>query len=223
MGKVARPRLGARRLLGEQQAALGDGALARFVLGRIDDVDAAGDYRDRPGPDRAVMGGGVDAAGEAGDDDGAGIAQLERELAGEAAGGGRGVARPDHRHRLPFEQGGVALRDQRRRRVFDLGEQGGIEPLAEKEVAGAELRDPLDLALDLADAGEPGRAAAAAGGEVGNGVDRRLGRSEPGEQMGKGDRADLVRPDQSQPGDLIGRREHHVSRRRPSPPSARCP
>jgi hypothetical protein len=40
---VARARLHAGRLFGDQQAALGDGALPRLILGRVEDVDAAGD------------------------------------------------------------------------------------------------------------------------------------------------------------------------------------
>jgi hypothetical protein len=154
------------------------------------------------------MGGTVDTPGEAGNDHGAGIAQLERQLPGEAAGGGRGVARPDQRHCLPVEQAGFPFGDQCRRRGFDLGEQGGIMIVAEEQIAGAEALDPLHLPLDLAHAGEPGRAAPAAGGKVGNGVDRRLGRTKAGKQVRKGDRADLFGPDQAKPRDLVGQRKH---------------
>ena len=39
------------------------------------------------------------------------------------------------------------------------------------------------------------------------------GRAEPGEQLEVGDRADIVRPDQPQPGDAVGRRRHQAASR----------
>jgi hypothetical protein len=101
-------------------------AMARcraLVLGRIEDVDAAGDDRDRSGLERAVVRGGVDAAGEPGDDDRARLAERLGEAAGEAAGGGGGVARAHERDGGPVEQGQMAFDDQSRRRGLELGEQ----------------------------------------------------------------------------------------------------
>ena len=116
--------------------------LPRLVLRRIGDVDAAGDDADRAAFQRAVVRGAVDAAGEARDDDQALLAEVVRQPAGEAAGRRRGVARADDRDGLPVEQVEVALGDQERRRIFELGEQARIEPLAEQQIARAELRDP---------------------------------------------------------------------------------
>ena len=63
VGEMARPRLGARRHFGEHQPALVQRLLPLLVLGRVEDVDAAGDDADRAGLQRAVMRGAVDARG----------------------------------------------------------------------------------------------------------------------------------------------------------------
>ena len=180
--------------------------LALGILGRVSDVDAARDHRDRAAVERAVMRGGVDPAGEARNHHRARRADVVRQHPREAARRRRGVARADQRDRGLFEQGEMAFDDQRRRRAFELGEQRRIEALAEKQVARAGLRDGVDLALDRGAGGEPGRPAPAARGEIGDGVDRGGGRAEAGEQLEIGDRADIVGTDQAQPGDLVFRR-----------------
>ena len=129
------------------------------------------------------------------------------------AGGGRGVARADDRHGGLVEEGKVALDDEGGRRGFELGEQRRIEALAEEEVARAEALDALDLALDEIAPGQLRGAPAAARGEIGNRVDRRLSRAEAGEQLEIGHGADIVRADQAQPRDLVRRRAHQPALR----------
>ncbi len=201
------------------KSALGDRALPSFVLGRVEDVDPSGDDGDRSGLERAVMGGGIDSSGEAGDDDRPRLAQPLCQRAREPAGGGRRVAGADHRRRRPVEQARMAFDDERRGRRLQFGQQRRVEALAEEQIAGADPGDLLDLALDRRARGEARRAAAAAGGEVGNRLQRRGGRAEAGEQLEIGYRSDILRSDQPQPGDLIARRLRH--RRRPATRSRR--
>ena len=99
VGEVPRPRLGARRHFGDHQPALGHRLLPRLVLGRVEDVDAAGDDADRASLQRAVVRRAVDAAGKARHDDQVVLPELVGKPARKAARGGRSVARADDRHR----------------------------------------------------------------------------------------------------------------------------
>ena len=60
---------------------------------------AAGEHADRAGLEARDMGALVDAAGETGDDDIAGLSEAARQPLGEGQAGRRGVARADDRHR----------------------------------------------------------------------------------------------------------------------------
>ena len=104
---------------------------------------------------------------------------------------------------VPVEQVEVALGDQQRRRILELGEQPRIEPLAERQIPRAELLDPRDLALGLARRSRSRRLAAAAPRKVGNGVERRRRAAEARDQLAIGDRPDAGRADQPQAVDQI--------------------
>ena len=106
---MAGTRLGARRLFGDQQAAFGDLALERLILGRIEDVDAARHDRHCAAFQRALMRGGIDAACQAGDDDNVRTAQFGGKLPGKADCRRRGVAGADNRHRPTFEKTEIAF------------------------------------------------------------------------------------------------------------------
>ena len=167
------------------------------------------------------MGGGVDAAGEAGDDHGPRLPQLGRQPAGEAAGGGGGVAGADDGDARFVEQAYVAFDDEGRRRRLDFGEERRIGALAEEQVACAEPNHRLDLPLD-GGAGDQLRAApATARGEVGDRAQSRRGGAEAGEELEIGDGADILGPDQPQAGDLVLARLSHASPHPPAAPSAR--
>ena len=193
---MTRARLGARRHFGEDQAAFVHGLLPRLVLGRVEDVDPAGDDSDRAAVERAVMRRAVDPAGEARDDDEVALAEIVSKAAREAARRRRGIARADDRHRRPVEQVEVALRHQQRRRVLELGQQPRIEPLPQRQELGAELVDPRDLALGIVAAAEPGRLPAATPGEIGHGRERGRGAAEAHDQLAVSDRSDTGRTDQ---------------------------
>jgi hypothetical protein len=68
VGEVPSARLGTWWHFGEHQALFGDRLLAILVLGRVKDVDPAGDDGDRAGGERAVVRRAVDSASEAGHD-----------------------------------------------------------------------------------------------------------------------------------------------------------
>ena len=95
------------------------------------------------GEARAV-GGGVDAAGKAGDDDEAGVAEIARQPLGEFDAGGGGVARADDRDHRTGERGGIAAHRDQRRRVVDHLQPRRIVRLAERdEVRRRALRAAL--------------------------------------------------------------------------------
>ena len=130
------------------------------------------------------------------------------KLAREAAGGGRGIARADHR-----DAGPVAAAPGRRctisdgRRVSSSAQQRADRPLAEEQIARAELATRVNLALgDIAAArcAAPARRRARPDRECASSAASR--RAEAREQLAIGDRADIGRADQPQPGDPLGRR-----------------
>ena len=127
---MARPRFEARRLLGEKQAALADLPLPLGILGRIDDVDAAGDDRNRAGFKRSVVRSRIDAARQARDDRDILHAQPLRKLAREAAGRGGGVARADHGDGAFLQKVRVSQHRDDRRRVVDVCQRQGVVGLA---------------------------------------------------------------------------------------------
>ena len=102
----------ARRHLREAQAVRGDLGGEAGVLGRIDHVDAAGLRRDRAGRERRPVGGGVDAAGEAGGDDEAGGAEVGGQPRRHPAAERRGVAGADQRDGGTGGERGVAERPE---------------------------------------------------------------------------------------------------------------
>ena len=153
------------------------------ILRRVDDVEAAGQHRQRAGGEGALMRRGVDAAGEAGDHGEAGLAQLPRHVTGEAAAVQRGVAGADDADHRPGRQLAAAAQRQHRRGVLDRGQDLGIVGLAGGDEAAAGPGQRLQLALRLGDGGrlQPGPPAAAAR-QLGQRLDRgarpsRSGRS----------------------------------------------
>ena len=67
------------------------------MLGRIDDVEAAGEHRDRAGAEARLVSGRVDAARKARDDGEPGRAELGGKHARELDAGGGGLPRADDR------------------------------------------------------------------------------------------------------------------------------
>ncbi len=197
--------------------------LQPLIFGRVEDVDAAGDDRDGPGLQRSVMGGGVDAAGEAGDDDGAGFAEFLAQGRGRSGSPpprrcarrrwlrSAGRARSDRPSRsAPAAR--IRLRrgaaDSRARRGRDSGRRAS--PPARSRAATASRRARRG-ARPPPRAARSGIAASAAPAEPKRAISWRIG-----------DRTDRLRPDQPQPVDplLVERR---VTPRRGRQPSSSVP
>ena len=85
------------------------------------------------------MGGAVDAASKARNDDEVVLAEIMRETAREAAGSGGRIPRADNRHGLPVEQVEVALCDQEWRCVLELRQRSRIQALPEREEPSTSL------------------------------------------------------------------------------------
>ncbi len=149
---MARARLGPRRHFGKYQAALEQRLLPRLILGRVENVDAAGDHADGATVQRAVMRRRIDPARQSGDDHRALAAEVMGQTPREAAGSGRCVARPDDCNRHAVEQIEPALGDQQRRRIVQLGQQPRVEPLAKRHVTRAKCFDPSNLGVGRAPA-----------------------------------------------------------------------
>ena len=142
----------------------------------------------------------VDAAGQARDDRQALLPKVARQAPGEAAGGRRGVAGANDRHRLPLEQGEIALGDQQGGRRRQLGQQGGIKPLPKRQVARAKLFDPVDFLARHCLRSDRRRPAAAARGKIGDRGQRRLGAAETGDQLAERNGPNRLRADQPDAG-----------------------
>ena len=159
-GEGPAPGGGARRQLGEDQALLADPPPERAVGGRVGDVGAAAEHGDRAaGVERAAVGAGVDAEGEAADDDHPGRRQLPPQLAGDLAAVGGGAAGADDRSPRRTargrragrgRRGRSAPRARRRRRAArpGRGRRGGSRPSTAPPASSAarwrsvERRDP---------------------------------------------------------------------------------
>ena len=123
----------AERHFAEMRAAGGDDPFGKVdVFGGIELVEPAGEHGDRAGVDRRRVGGGVDAAGEAGGDRVVGVAKAGRDLGGEFPSRHRGVARADDGDGRPSEAGRVATHGNQRRRVGDVAERRRIVALAHR-------------------------------------------------------------------------------------------
>ena len=193
-------RSGADRRFGDDRAGRGDLLVQRRVLQWIDGVDTSRPHRNRAGRHRAVVGGGIDAAGQAGRDNDAGGAQIAGQLARQASAGGRRVAGADNAHDRLAQEMRVALEDDHRRRIGDGGERERIVGLDQGDGAGPGGRRRFELAFDFGQRRDADWFLASPGA-------RQLGqrRQGPGrlavalDQRQEGDRAHVLRPAQPQP------------------------
>jgi hypothetical protein len=171
-----------------------------LILGRIKDVDAAGDHAN-PCRQRAVMRCAVDAPSEAGNHDEVLLAEIVRQAACKAAGCRGCIASADDCDRHSVQQVEIALGDQQWRRVLELRQQSRIEPLPKHEISRAELLYPHNLALGLAALEQPRRLAPALPRQLRNGIERRPCIAESPDQLAESDGTKSVGPDQPQPVD----------------------
>ena len=194
----------AERHFRDQGALRQDGVCKLGVFGRIDMVVAAREHGDGAGGEARAMGGGVDAAREAGDDGEARGAEIARQLLGETQARGRGIARADDRDRRQMQHGGLAAHGQKRRSVVDHLQPGRIVGLPQRHEGHAEGFRRLELTLGvLAGVDAGGTARAAAAGEIGQRRQRRACAAIVVDQRAEGARADIVAADEAKPIELL--------------------
>jgi hypothetical protein len=100
------------------------------MLRRIDVVDPAAQHGDGADGQDAFVRGRVDAAGQAGDDHMAALAELRGDPAREPLAGGRGDPRADDRHAGAIQQLHPSTRPDQRRRRIERGQRLGEGGLA---------------------------------------------------------------------------------------------
>src|SRR5205807_5013516 len=91
---MPRLRLGSERQFGDDRALARQCLVQPTVLFGVDDIDPTGDDGDAAGFERAQMGGGIDAAGQARHNGDAALPERGGEVAAKAPAIGRGVAPP---------------------------------------------------------------------------------------------------------------------------------
>jgi hypothetical protein len=101
------------------------------VFGWVDPLMAAGEHGNGAGAKAGKMGGGIDAAGEAGDDTESSVAQLARQPFCELYASRRCVARADDGDQRLCENGKFAAHRMQRRRIVDHLQSRQIIRLAE--------------------------------------------------------------------------------------------
>ena len=179
------------------------------MFGRIDVVHTAAQNRDGPGRQGAFVGGGVDAARHARDDDMAGLTQLQRQAARDPLSAGRGDARADDGDAGRVQQFDPTPGPQDRRGRIQRRQHLGIVGIAQHQQAGA---DPLTIgqfALDLGDGRGNGGSTGLAD-QIGQDLQHANGRAVAAQQLGKGDGTDAVGAGEPQPGEPFVRRQAHA-------------
>ncbi len=150
------------------------------------------------------VGGGVDAARQAGDDAETLAAEFGGERARELHAGERGVARADDGDRGQGEDGGLALHGEQGRRVVHALQQRRIVRLADADETRAVLFGRLQLGLR-----PPRPRGCGSGGQrrrrpqVGQRLDRGVGRAEAVDEVAKAGGADVRGADEPQPGEPL--------------------
>ncbi len=156
------------------------------------------------------MGCRVDAAREARDDDEGGLSQLLGQASGDSLPPGRGDACADDADGLARQEAHVSTRPQQGRRWIDGSEPGGIGVVAENDESRTRSVTIHDLALYRGIAWQDVAMTAALADQVGQGIQRALGRAEPLKKLTKGDRADPLCTSETQAGEPLGLRQAHV-------------
>ena len=177
------------------------------MLGRIDAVMTAGQYRHRAAVDAGAMRRLVDAAREPGGDDEAGLAEVARQPLGEFEPGAGGIARADDGDHRPRQHLKRAAHAEQRRRVIDQRQPRRIAGLTRRHQADADVFAGGDFGARVffaADAAGTRRAAAPR--QIGQAVQRGARAAEMIDQRPERARPDIVGTYQPQPVDaLLGR------------------
>ena len=191
-----RPEAGRRRQ--DEAAARSDLGLERLVLRRIDHVEPAGEDSHGAARERGLVIGGIEAAGEARDDDQVGITQPVGDLPRDRVAGSRTVSRPDDCDRRLVELPDIAPGVEHRRRMIEAGEQRRVAGLDCEPGLRADHPRGVEFTLRcLAGAHEQALAPAVAH-QFRQRLKCGLGPAEVADQAPKDNRPDVLRPDQAQ-------------------------
>ncbi len=156
------------------------------------------------------MGGCVDAARQARDNDEPRLSQLLGEAARDPLTARRRDPGAHHGDGFAREQGDVAPSPQNRRRRIDGGEHRRIGGVAEHQKPGSGAVAGRQLLFDLLDWRQAVAVAAAFLDQVGQGVQCAPGAAEPVQKLPEGNRADSLCSREAQAGEALGFREAHV-------------
>ncbi len=140
----------------------------------------------------------IDAARQTGDDDDVLRGKPLRQLASEAAGRRRGIARADDGDRPPRTKSAIAPCDQGDRSAFRFGQQRRIIGIAQEDVARAEPLDLLGLGSHFPGIGGPEALRTASRRQIRQRLERRAGAAEARDQLAIGHRPDIGRADEPQ-------------------------
>ena len=197
---MAALRFRADGLFGQDGAAAGDVLHQFLVLGRVADIDPAGDDGDRARLERAGMGGGVDAARQAGRDSDPGLAKPLCDRARDTLAVRRSIARADDRDDRRIAQRRRAGERNQRRRILRRRQAPGIVGLLRRNQPGAGLPGCDDLGLRRSDRSDADRLRpSAAAGQFGQRLERVRDRAEMAQKVPEGHGADILAPDQPEP------------------------
>lgn len=220
----------AQRHLGNDSAALGDGSVETLVLRRIDDIDAAGDDRNRAGGQCGLMSRGIDASGEPRGNRIAPISNLLRKHAGEVTTVGGRIARANDGDRGSSQDLRLSEDGDHRRRVIKRGERARVIRFDERDQPAIQSLQLCEFALGGAARMNLQRLCAPAPvSKIRQCRQRACGGAEAGEQMAKRDRSDILGPDQAQPikpfdaGEFAFRRGHDAATKSGKPFRVRQP
>ena len=110
----------------------------RFSDG-IDDIDAAAEHRDgiAAAGERALVGGGIDAARHAADDGESGVGEVAGEAFGDGEAVGRGTAGADDAEADGLQQFDASAGEEQDGRIEDLAQRLGIARIADGDGDGA--------------------------------------------------------------------------------------
>ena len=192
------------RHFGNRAAGRNDRRQQVLVLGRIDLVVTAGQYRHGAARKAGAVRRLINAARQAGCNDKAGFAEIARQGPREFQPGAGSIARADDGNHRPHQHVKRAAHAEQRRRIVEGGEARRVAGFAGRDEADAYsfARGKLGACIFLAK-NPPRTRRAAAPRKVRQPLQRRLRAAEMIDQRTKRARPDIVGTDQPQPVDPL--------------------
>ena len=185
------------------------------VLGRIHDVDAAGDHGDGARCERCLVGSRIDATRQSGGDHDAGFTEGASKGARQLAAGSRGVARADDGEHRPCQYGQIALDVEHRRRRFDRCKSWRIAGLDGEDRMRTGAAGSIEFGFGCGSRADgDGTCAPAAARELGQGGECLVGAAEAIDEFAERRRPDVLAADEAQAGQPLRVVERRLRQRR---------